>query len=62
MKKEELIALSRNMVEYRARNNISQGKLAELCKLSHQTICNVENQVQSPTKLTAQKILNIIKN
>lgn len=48
------------MLNYRAKNNLSQLKLAELCKVTTQTICNVENGTQEPSKLTRQKILNII--
>lgn len=48
------------MLNYRAKHNLSQLKLAELCKVTTQTICNVENGTQEPSKLTRQKILNII--
>ncbi len=48
------------MLNYRAKNNLSQLKLAELCKVTTQTICNVENGTQEPSKMTRQKILNII--
>lgn len=48
------------MLNYRAKNNLSQLKLAKLCKVTTQTICNVENGKQEPSKLTRQKILNII--
>ena len=50
------------MLNYRAEHNISQHELAKMCKLSVQTICNVENGVQSPSRLTERKILNVIKN
>ena len=58
MKDSELIE---NMLDYRAKHNISQAKFAELCKVSQQTICNVENGVQEPSKLTKRKILNLIE-
>lgn len=58
MKDKELIE---KMLDYRARHNISQVKFAELCNVSQQTICNVENGVQAPSKLTRMKILNLIK-
>lgn len=58
MKDKELMA---KMLDYRAKNNMSQYKLAELCKLTPQTICNIENGTQSPSKLTRQKILNLIE-
>lgn len=58
MKDKELIE---KMLDYRARHNISQVKFAELCNVSQQTICNVENGVQAPSKLTKRKILNLIE-
>ena len=58
MKDKELIE---KMLDYRARHNISQLRFAELCKVSQQTICNVENGVQAPSKLTKRKILNLIE-
>ena len=53
--------LRKKMLDYRARHNISQLRLAELCNVTQQTICNIENGIQSPSKLTKQKILNIIE-
>ncbi len=52
--------LSRKIIEYRAKHNMSQEAFAKLCKISTQTACNVENSVQVPSKLTLQKILNVI--
>lgn len=52
--------LSKKIINYRADNNLSQKELAEMCKTSAQTICNVENEKQNPSKLTLQKILKII--
>lgn len=52
--------LSKKMVDYRAEQNISQVELAKKCKLTQQTICNVENQKQRPSKITLQKILKVI--
>lgn len=52
--------LSRKIIEYRAKHNLSQVDFAKLCNISTQTACNVENGVQVPSKLTLQKILNII--
>lgn len=57
---KELIVLSQKMIDYRARHNISQAKLAELCNVTLQTVCNVERCRQKPSKLTAQKILNVV--
>ena len=58
---KELDVLRAKMLEYRARYNISQLKFAEMCKLTPQTVCNIENGVQEPSKLTKQKILNLIE-
>lgn len=52
--------LSRKIIEYRAKHNLSQTDFAKKCKISQQTACNVENGVQVPSKLTLQKILNVI--
>ena len=52
--------LSRKIIEYRAKHNLSQVDFAKLCKVSTQTACNIENGVQNPGKLTLQKILNVI--
>lgn len=53
--------LADKMLSYRAKNDLSQAEFAKMCKLTVQTICNVENGVQKPSKLTRQKILNIIQ-
>ena len=58
---KDLDILREKMLDYRARHNISQLRLAELCNVTQQTICNIENGIQSPSKLTKQKILNIIE-
>lgn len=58
---KELDVLRAKMLDYRARHDVSQVRLAELCKVTPQTICNIENGVQEPSKLTKQKILNIIE-
>lgn len=53
--------LVNKMLVYRAKNNMSQYKFADICKVSVQTICNIENGIQNPSKLTKQKILNVIE-
>ena len=58
---KEFDILRQKMLDYRAKHNISQQKFAELCKLTVQTVCNIENGVQEPSKLTKQKILNVIE-
>ena len=52
--------LGEKIVCYRAKYNLSQTEMAKLCKLTLQTIWNIENGVQTPTRLTKQKILNVI--
>ncbi len=49
------------MIEYRARERISQGELARRCGVSLQTINSVENGLQSPSKLTRTKIELVLK-
>lgn len=61
MAKEDLKELSRRMLDYRAKHNLSQIKFAKLCNLTHQTICYIENCAQEPTRLTVRKILNVIE-
>lgn len=55
------MTLAEKMVQYRAQENISQGELARRCKVSTQTVNNIENGLQSPSKLTEAKILLVIK-
>ena len=44
------------MIEYRARERISQTELADRCGVSYQTINSVENGTQDPSKVTVAKI------
>ena len=53
--------LKDKMLEFRGKNNLSQEKLAEMCQVTVQTICNIENGVQTPSKLTLAKILCVIE-
>lgn len=52
--------LSERMVEYRARERISQGELAERCGLSLQTVNSIENETQTPSRVTLAKIELVI--
>lgn len=56
----ELKELSKKILDYRAKHNLSQFSFALECNVSPQTICNIERGVQKPSKLTLRKILNII--
>ena len=53
--------LSRKIICYRAEHNLNQEQFAKQCKLTTQTVCNIENQKQTPSKITIQKILNLIE-
>lgn len=57
MEKKEL---ADKIVKYRAKHNLTQAQLAERCKVTITTICLTENGKSSPSRLTLQKILNII--
>jgi DNA-binding XRE family transcriptional regulator len=48
------------MIEYRAKERISQKELANRCGVSYQTINSVENGTQDPSKVTTAKIELII--
>ena len=50
------MTLSERMIEYRARERISQRILAEKCGLSVQTVNSIENGTQDPSKVTQAKI------
>lgn len=53
--------LPERMIEYRARERISQGELAKRCGLSLQTINSIENELQEPSKVTEAKIKLVIE-
>ena len=50
------MSLQERMIEYRAKHNLSQKELGDLCGVSMQTINSVENDIQEPSKLTVAKI------
>lgn len=52
---------AKKIFDYRMDNGLSQAKLAKLCKVSQQTLCNVEKGVQNPSMLTKAKILKVIE-
>lgn len=53
--------LSERMVRYRARERITQRQLAERCGVTLQTINSIENEIQSPSKVTRAKIELVIE-
>lgn len=52
--------LSERMVLYRAKERISQSELAKRCGVTLQTINSIENETQSPSKVTIAKIELVI--
>lgn len=54
--------LSERMVQYRARERICQKELAERCGLSLQTINSIENETQTPSRVTVAKIELVIND
>jgi len=54
------MTLQERMVEYRAKERISQKELASRCGISVQTINSVENGLQKPSKRTAAMIELVI--
>ena len=51
-----MATLQQRMIEYRAKERLSQQELADKCGVSKQTIYAVENNLQTPGKVTATKI------
>lgn len=58
MKNEEFID---KILDYRAKYDLSQIEFAKLCKVTTQTISNIECGRQVPSALTLRKILNVVK-
>lgn len=54
------MTLAERMIVYRAKERITQRELAEKCGVTVQTICSVENETQSPSKVTRAKIELVI--
>lgn len=48
--------LADRMVMYRAKERISQAELARRCGVTVQTINSVENETQTPSRVTVAKI------
>lgn len=48
--------LPQEILQYRAVNNISQQEMADRCRVTKQTIFNIEHGLQDPTELTKMKI------
>lgn len=54
------MTLSEKMVRYRAIKRISQEELARRCGVSLQTINSIENEIQTPSRVTRTKILLVV--
>lgn len=52
--------LSNDVVRFRAKNRLSQKKLAEMCGVTTQTISNIESGVRMPSRVTETKIRLVI--
>ena len=52
--------LPERMLDYRAKNNMSQRELAEKVKVTIQTINSIERGLQEPSRLTRRKIELVI--
>ena len=50
-----------NLRQIRAKNRISQDKLAELCGISQQYICKIENEKVNPSIYILFKIADSLK-
>ena len=56
------MTLQEEMIQYRAKERLSQRELGERCGLTTQTINSVENGTQTPSKVTEAKIRLVIGN
>lgn len=54
------MTLQEKMIEYRAKERITQKELAERVGISTQTVNSVENGLQTPSKVTQAKIELVI--
>lgn len=54
------MSLAERMVQYRAKERISQEELGKRCGLSKQTINSLESELQEPSRVTVAKIELVI--
>lgn len=52
--------LQERMINYRARERISQTEMANRCGVTLQTINSIENGKQNPSKTTLIRILSVL--
>lgn len=55
-----MMELQDRMIQYRARERMSQQEFADKCGVSKQTIYSIENGLQEPSKITVAKIELVI--
>lgn len=55
------MTLSEKIVDFRAKYDLSQSEFAKMAKVSTQTIYNIENGYQEPSRLTEAKIKRVIE-
>jgi len=55
------MTLGQKMTRYRAKHKMTQKDLAQAVGVTVQTICNIETEQQTPSRLTEQKILLVIE-
>ena len=53
--------LSKAILTYRAKNRLSVRAMADKCGVSTQTIYHIENGLQSPSRITAEKIRLVVE-
>lgn len=53
--------LGKSIVTYRAKHNLSQKEFAKKVGLSTQTIYMIEANLQTPTKVTTEKIILVLE-
>lgn len=54
------MTIAERMIEYRAKERINQQELADRCGVSKQTIYSIENDLQTPSRVTQAKIELVI--
>ena len=54
--------LAQAIVNYRAKERLSQKEFAAKAGVSLQTICNIETGQQEPSRVTVAKIMLVINN
>ena len=53
--------LSKAILTYRAKNRLSVRAMADKCGVSTQTIYHIENGLQSPSRIRAEKIRLVVE-